>query len=136
MHFARCSFPDDVFGSDPGTHEHHVAGGRPHTSSVRWCTSARTRSSSIAVDAHLGDDHDALLALVALDAEGDHVAGADALDGRDRTLDVLREDVAATDDDHVLEPAAQDELAVEQVGQVAGAQPAVVEQRGGGVRRR
>ena len=52
---------------------------------------------------------------------------------RDGPLDVLGEDVAAADDDHVLDPAAQDQLAVEQVGEVAGAQPAVVEQRGGGV---
>ena len=41
-------------------------------------------------------------------------------------LDVLGEDVAAADDDHVLDAAAHHQLAVEQVGEVAGAQPAVV----------
>ena len=51
----------------------------------------------------------------------------------DGPLDVLGEDVAAADDDHVLEPAADDQLAVDQVAQVAGAQPAVVEGRGGGL---
>ena len=51
----------------------------------------------------------------------------------DGALDVLGEHVAAADDDDVLDPAAQHELAVEQVGEVAGAQPAVAEQRRGGV---
>ena len=82
---------------------------------------------------HLGDHHHGLLALVALHAEGDDVAGADTVEHPDGALDVLGEHVAATDDDHVLDPAAQHQLAVEQVRQVAGAQPPVVEQRRGGV---
>ena len=87
----------------------------------------------VAGDAHLGHHHHALLALVALDADRDDVAGAYPVDSADGALDVLREHVAATDDDHVLDPPAQHQLAVEQVGEVAGAQPVVVEQRGGGV---
>jgi hypothetical protein len=87
------------------------------------------------VGAHLGDDHDRLLALVALHPERDHVAGTHAVEPADGPLDVLGEHVAAADDDDVLDPAAQDELTVEQVGEVAGAQPAVVEHRRGGVLR-
>ncbi len=34
-HLARCSLPDDVFGSDPGWTSITSRGGRPHTSSVR-----------------------------------------------------------------------------------------------------
>ena len=51
----------------------------------------------------------------------------------DGPLDVLGEHVAPADDDHVLDPAAQHQLAVEHVAEVAGAQPPVAEQRGGGV---
>ena len=57
------------------------------------------------------------------DTEGDHVAGAHALDHADGALDVLGEDVATANDDHVLDPPAHDELAVDGVGEVAGAQP-------------
>ena len=71
---------------------------------------------------------------MAVDAEGDHVAGPDADDVGERPFDVLREHVAAADDDHVLDATAHDHLAVEQVGEVAGAQPAVVEQLGVRVR--
>ena len=44
------------------------------------------------------------------------------------SLDVLRVDVATADDDEVLDPAAHRHLPVDQVGQIAGLQPAVVEQ--------
>ena len=111
-------------------------GGRPHTSSVRWWMAWRTvverRRPRVGLS-YLGDDDDALLALVALHAEGDDVAGAHAVDVPDGALDVLREHVAAADDDDVLDPPAQHELAVDHVGEVAGAQPAVVEQLGRGV---
>ena len=50
----------------------------------------------------------------------------------DGALDVLGEHVAAADDDDVLDPPAHDELAVDEVAEVAGAQPAVVEGRVGG----
>ena len=43
-------------------------------------------------------------------------------DGR---LDVLGVHVAAAHDDHVLDPTAHHELAVDEVGEVAGAQPAL-----------
>ena len=48
-------------------------------------------------------------------------------------FDVLREHVAAADDDHVLDPAAQHELAVEDVGEVTGAEPPLVEERRSGI---
>ena len=109
-------------------------GGSPHTSSVRWWMAcADRRRASASPPLRLGDDDDALLALVALHAEGDDVAGAHAVERADGPLDVLREHVAAADDDDVLDPPAQHELAVEQVAEVAGAQPAVVEQLGRGV---
>ena len=51
----------------------------------------------------------------------------------DGSFDVLGEDVAAADDDDVLDPPAQHQLTVDEVGEVTGAQPAVAEQLGGGV---
>ena len=136
-HFARCSLPDDVFGSVLGCTSITSRGGRPQTSSVRWWIASRIASRSADRSwsrrrrrAHFGDDDHALLALVALHAEGDDVAGAHAVEHADGPLDVLREHVAAADDDDVLDPPAQHELAVEHVAEVAGAQPAVVEQLG------
>ena len=67
--------------------------------------------------------------------EGDDVAGTDAVELADGPLDVLGEDVAAADDDDVLDAPADHQLAVDEVGEVAGAQPAVVEQLGGGAGR-
>ena len=69
----------------------------------------------------------AFLALAPVDAERDHVAGAHAVDVANGPLDVLGEHVAAADDDHVLDPTAHHQLAVDEVREVAGAQPAVVE---------
>ena len=82
-------------------------GGRPHTSSVRWWMAWRTARGRRRRPSYLGDDDDALLALVALHPEGDDVAGAHAVDGADGALDVLGEHVAAADDDDVLDPPAQ-----------------------------
>src|SRR5438270_647143 len=50
-----------------------------------------------------------------------------------RPLDVLGVDVAAAHDDEVLDAAADDQLAVDQVAEVAGAEPVVVEGGLGGV---
>src|SRR5205823_12909064 len=75
----------------------------------------------------LGHDDDGLEAATAVDAESDDVAGAYAVNISDRPLHVFREHVAAGDDDHVLDTATQHELAVDEIGLVAGSQPAVVE---------
>ena len=83
--------------------------------------------------AHLGHDDHRLLALVPLDTERDDVAGAHALEPADGAFDVFRENVAAADDDDVLDPSADDEFTVEDVAEIAGAQPSVVEQRSSGV---
>ncbi len=128
LHFARCSFPDDVLGSVPGRTSITSRGGIPQTSQGAVVHAGPHTFELVAVDADLGDDDHALLALVALDTEGDHVAGTHAIDRSDGALDVLGEHVAPADDDHVLDPPAQDELAVEQVGQISGAQPTVAEQ--------
>ena len=70
----------------------------------------------------LVDDDQPLLA-VRLDGEGRAAAGRSAgwllLDG---PLDVLRVEVAAADDDQVLEPAGDEQLAVVEEAEVAGAQ--------------
>jgi hypothetical protein len=104
---------------------------------VRWWIEWRTPSidAVLVARAHLGHHDDGLLALVAVDAERDDVAGPHAVEGAARALDVLGEHVAAADDDDVLDPAAQHELTVDDVREVAGAQPAVAEQRRRGVGR-
>ena len=115
----------------PGATSTISLAGRPTASRTRSATERRTSAwSSPLLSATTTS---AFLALVAVDAEGDDVAGAHAVDVGDGPLDVLGEHVAAADDDHVLDAAAHDQLAVEQVGEVAGAEPAVVEQLGGGV---
>src|SRR5690606_19900997 len=75
---------------------------------------------------------DGFLVVATLDAEGDDVAGPDTVDRADRPLDVLGEHVATADDDDVLDATAHHELAVDEVGEVAGAQPPVVEEGLGG----
>ena len=78
----------------------------------------------------LGDHDDRSLTAAALDAERDHVPGADAVDRRGSALDLFGEHVAAADDDHVLDPAAHHHFAVDEVAEVAGAEPAVAERVG------
>ena len=118
-----------------GRHEHHVA--RREAAHLERAVvdpfADLVEATRRVAHANLGHDHHALLALVALHAEGDHVAGTHAVERPDGALDVLGEHVASADDDHVLDPPAQHEFTVEQVGEVAGAQPSVAEQRGGGV---
>src|SRR5205085_11348504 len=74
-----------------------------------------------------------LLAPTPVDREGDDVAGPHTLDRGGGPLDVFGVDVAAPHDDEVLDPAADHQLAVDQVAEVAGAEPAVVEGGLGGV---
>ena len=99
----------------------------------RTFSATERRVASTSGSLRLGHDDQAFLAPLAVDAEGDDVAGPDALDVGDGPLDVLGEDVAAADDDHVLDAAADHQLAAEQVGEVAGPQPPVDEQLRGGV---
>ena len=77
--------------------------------------------------APLGDDHHALRRLVR-EPEGDHRAPADAFHARRQLLELVRLHVSAADDDHVLLPAADDELAACEVAEVAGSQPAVAKE--------
>ncbi|MCY1275775.1 hypothetical protein D9M70_244250 [compost metagenome] len=73
--------------------------------------------------ADLGGDADALAALV-LHGEGGDAALAHHFHLRlDGALDVLRVEVVATDDEHVLQAAGDVQFATQQEAQVAGAQP-------------
>src|SRR2546422_1354629 len=103
--------PDDL--PDPAGHR------RPHALEVRVL--------------RLGHHDEGLLAPPPVDREGDDVAGPHALDRGGGPLDVLRVDVAAADDDQVLDAAADHQLPVDEVAEVAGAEPAVVEGGLGGV---
>src|SRR5439155_5121664 len=58
------------------------------------------------------------------------VAGAHTLDARGRAFDVLGEDVATAHDDDVLLAATHHELPVDEIREVTGAEPTVVEGRG------
>src|SRR5690606_9058882 len=78
----------------------------------------------------LGDDHHGLAAEAFLVArEGDDVAGPHARHFRAGPLEVLRVVVLAVDDDDVLGAAADVDGAVDQVAEVARAQPAVLADR-------
>src|SRR4029453_4447675 len=68
--------------------------------------------------------------LLLLDGEGAGIAAAQVRQRLDRPFDVLRPDVAAVDDDQVLGPAGDDQLAVAPVAEVAGVEPAI-DQHGG-----
>ena len=63
------------------------------------------------VGTNFGDDDDTFLALVALDSECNHVAGAHALEAAAGALDVLRKDVPAAHDDDVFDAPAQHQFA-------------------------
>ena len=77
----------------------------------------------------LGQDHDALGAGGRIgDAEGGDAVLAQAGNGSDRFLDLVRRDVLAGADDDVLDPAGDEEVAARHIGAVAGVEPAVVEQ--------
>ncbi len=78
--------------------------------------------------AGLGHDDHRLFTLVAVLAEGDDVAGSNSLESADGALDVLGEHVAPSDDDDVLDATAEHEFAVEHVGEIASAEPSVVEE--------
>ena len=106
--------------------------GKPTTSRTRSATARRTSSWTSTSRAS---------ATTTIDSrprrpprpERDDVAGAHAVDVGDRAFDVLRMHVATAEDDDVLDAAAHDELAVDDVAEVTGAQPAVVERGGGRV---
>ena len=102
----------------------------PTASVTRDDTASRTGSASSA--RRLGDDHDRLATLAPGRTERDHVPGPHPVDTGRGALDVFGEDVATADDDDVLQPAADDELAVHEVAEVTGAQPLVVEHLCGG----
>ena len=73
----------------------------------------------------LDGDHERLPAAAGRPPHRDRVPGPDAFDTRCRALDVGRVDVAPAHDDDVLHPAADHHLAIDQVADVAGVQPAV-----------
>ena len=81
----------------------------------------------------LGHDDDVLAGVGALVAERDHVAGADVVDATDDLFDVLGVDVAATDDDDVLDATTHHDLTVDGVRQVAACGASTGEQLVGGL---
>src|SRR4029453_15645981 len=77
---------------------------------------------ALGMDLHQQDDFPTLFLL---DGEGAGIAAAQVLQRLDRPFDVLRPDVAAVDDDEVLGPAGDDELAIAPVAEIAGIEPSV-----------
>src|SRR5690606_1178752 len=117
-------------GQGAGGDQHDVVGG--HAGDLPDAGGHAVAHQVVIVGGGLGH-HDHALAATPGDAEGDHVAGPHAVDPGDRALDVLGEHVPPGDDDDVLDATAEDELAVEEVREVAGAQPLAVEGRRGHV---
>ena len=76
----------------------------------------------------LHDGNDALAVVVTVDGKRSHVARAHALEMLDGPFEILWPDVAAADDDQVLAAAGDHQLAVYQVAEVPGVEPAVLEQ--------
>ena len=72
-----------------------------------------------AVDQHGGR----FLAILTLDREGRDIAVVEAGELFHRPLDILRPVVLAVDDDHVLRPADDEQVAVGHVAHVAGIEP-------------
>src|SRR4030095_11360445 len=63
------------------------------------------------------------LAARAGDGKGGNVAGLEAGELLDRPLNILRPMIAAVDDDHVLGPADNEDVAARHIAHVAGIEP-------------
>ena len=124
-HAERWSLPDDVFGSVPGATSTTSFGGMPTESRTARVTSRAGVRSSVRASATTTMPSSPWRPSM---PNGDDVAGPHP-DLAGHALDVLGVHVAPADDDHVLDAAAQHQLAVDEVAQVAGAEPAVVEAR-------
>ena len=81
----------------------------------------------------LGDDDELLDVRAGVDGEGGDDVPEDLVGGLlGGGLDVLRVVVAAGDDDEVLDAAGDVDLAVDDDGEITGAQPVVLRDAGGG----
>ena len=119
--------PTGVFGRLPTGSTVTTAGRTPIAAVTAERTSAAIRSASASSPAcrdSTASANDSRPPGVC-PAHRHRVAGPHALDGLGDPLDVGRIDVAAAHDDHVLDPAADHHLAVDQVAEIAGVQPAV-----------
>jgi hypothetical protein len=110
-------------GQRPRGHQHHLVGRDPdHLDDPLGHRVAQRAEvvGAVGRDPGLGHDRERLPPPAVHRAEGDDVPGPDAVHLSHGPLHVLGEHVAAADDDHVLDPPAHHQLAVERVGQVAG----------------
>ena len=73
----------------------------------------------------LHDGHHALAVVVAVDGERGHVAGPHAVEMLDGPFQILRPDIATVDNDQVLGTPGNDNLAIKQIAEVTGIQPAI-----------
>ncbi len=107
-----------------------TSGGTPSVAAARSTTAAAELFTPRRILlARFGDDHEPLGAEIGIgDAEGGHAALADARDVADHFLDLLRIEIAARLDDHVLLPAGDEELAVGDVAEIARVHPAALVQ--------
>ena len=87
--------------------------------------------SRVVTRAYFGDHNDGLFTLVPLDTERNHITGTYPVKRTDGTLYVFGENVAAANDDDILDAPAEHEFTSEQVSQIAGTEPAITEQRRG-----
>ena len=114
-HSERWSLPDDVLGRLPGGHQHDVLGGQAHGVADPVGDGARGR---VARSPSLVSATTTMPSLPGCRStpKAMTLPARTPSTSADRPLDVLGEHVAAADDDHVLDPAAHDQLAVDQVG--------------------
>ena len=122
----RCSLPDVVFGSSPVPTSVTSPIASAHLlDHVRLDRHGDLLALGRVVLAGLGDDDD-LFRGRTRHREHDDVALAHAGHVLDQPLDALRVVVPAVDDEHVLLAARDVQVAVGDVAEVAGTQPAVV----------
>ena len=129
----RLSLPEEVSGRPIWRETSSIRQSTPTVSLTAW-RMLPIRPSRLG---HLADEalhqHDDFLAQRRLGREGAGIAAAQPRQRLDRPFDVLRPDVAAVDDDQVLGAAGDHQLAVAPVAEVAGVEPAVVQDPRAGV---
>ena len=123
----RFSLPDGVLGRLPTGSTVTAAGRTPIAAVTADRTSAAIRSDLRVVAGlpRLDRQRERLAAAGGRPAHRHRVAGAHPVDGLGDPFDIGRVDVATAHDDHVLDPAADHHLTVDQVAEIAGVQPAV-----------
>ena len=75
---------------------------------------------------HFSNNNDRFFTLVSINAEGNHISCTYAFNFSNSPLNIFREDISTTDNDDIFDTATDNKFAIQQIGQVAGAQPAFV----------